>query len=163
MPDAGGSGERQLLLLVPAFYHSHLRKHFARWAMLFLVEHEHVRPALDGLPRALRQDVEASAFAPACWRRCDEMVYAHLMGDLEKREQEQFRQSLGRHEDAMRLINLAKSWLGTYLPHCVSKRCGVDYGTACSPKPSSRPVQRALLTPQGKHGSLYRCGQGVKS
>jgi len=30
-----------------------------------------------------------------------------------------------------------------------------------SPKPASRSVRRALLTPEGKNGSLYRCGKST--
>ena len=34
----------------------------------------------------------------------------------------------GAHENMIRLLNLTKSWLVSYLPHCMSKRCRVDYG-----------------------------------
>ncbi len=31
-------------------------------------------------------------------------------------------------EDCMRLLNLTRDWLGTYLPHCFSKIDRVTYG-----------------------------------
>ena len=99
--------------------------------LLFIVQHEFVRPVLSALAPELRRTVRARDFAQSAtsWRVCDGLIYQHLMGAWDSNADcDSFCDSVGAHAEAMRLINLAKSWLGSFLPHCISKRCCADLG-----------------------------------
>ena len=130
MPQTEKGGQRQLLLLNNEYYHTHLIQHFARWSLIYLVRHVHVKDALavagDELSELIDAPLDAAEFRTAFrWRRADELVFNYI---LNKGDQEQFEETFGSRADMIRLLNLAKAWLVSFLPHCVSKRCRVDYG-----------------------------------
>lgn len=131
-----------MVLMSADFYPQKLQTHFGTWALIFLMGQSVVRRVLC-LPDThatedlsqLERDVRAAIHAFLMHEDTDAIVVAQLSNPRPGSVNNMLKQANSSNDiqpseisSATKMLNLARDWVCSYLPHCLGKRNRVDYG-----------------------------------
>lgn len=121
----------QLILLQTDFYESNLKLPCAKWVLKWLSHQDEIRQGLRTSISTMRQDIADATVDLESLARQHLLSYVSHTPMACSVKQKQNTNELIRNcysEDAVKLINLTRQWIETYLPHVLSKVDRVSYG-----------------------------------
>ena len=109
-------GKNQYVLLQKEFYESDLKEPCAKWMMRWIMSSE-ITKDLEKLEAKVRKTMEDSKIDSR------ELVRNQLLHYIMSTEKKETRNTISEcfEKESIRILNLARQWIGTFLPHVLSK------------------------------------------
>jgi hypothetical protein len=126
-----------LVLLRTGFYHREVKPLIGKWALIWLKQQQSVREALESMSNNIANNTTSKSQTVDSAALAESTLLCYLCGtDEEENNSKKFDDlasaetlvSEAFHAEAMKLVNLSRDWLCSYMPHCMSKIDRVSYG-----------------------------------
>eukprot|EP00954_Amorphochlora_amoebiformis_P016362 1281780-Amorphochlora_amoeboformis.AAC.1 len=111
------------VILQHKFYDEHLRLPVSRWAAIWLLRQKIVNEDIKKYGKAKEKGQEVLSVEAG-----QDLILAYISDLDEKKSKTAHDMANGMSSKSVQLLNLARDWVGSFLPHCLSKINRVAYG-----------------------------------